>query len=303
MKSITIFTPTYNRANCLHKLYNSLCQQSCNDFHWLIIDDGSSDNTDEIVNTWITEEKISIEYHYQENKGKLAAQILACDFINTELFLCIDSDDFIPDDAISKIKKFWTKNGDSNASGIIGLDAYTDGQISGTMLPKIKECTYSELIDKYKIRGDKKYIFNTRVFKSYLPYPYFPDEKFHEISAIFFLIDQKHKFLLSNEVYCIIEYLDGGLTNGIFHRYKNSPKSFASYRSLKMKYAVNYKSKFKNAIHYVSSSIFARNKNYLSESPKKITTILATPFGILLYLYINRKTRNQKTRIKNGKLK
>ena len=302
MKSITVFTPTFNREKTLVRLYDSLCNQTSPDFKWIIIDDGSSDNTSAQVENWKNENKIEIQYYYQKNKGKLAAQILALDYIDTELFTCIDSDDYLPDDGIRKILKFWKDNRKSNSAGIIGLDAYEDGSVAGEYLPDVKESTYSELVDYYKIKGDKKYIFDTEKYKKYLPYPYFENEIFHEVSWIFTLIDQDYKFLISNEIYCIIEYQQDGLSNGLYKRYKSSPNSFIEYRKMKMKYGINKKVVLKNSVHYVSSCLFAKKWNFFKDSPNKLYTLIAVPFGILLNVYINYKIKQSTQRIKQGKL-
>jgi Glycosyltransferases involved in cell wall biogenesis len=301
-KSITVFTPTYNREGTLKRLYDSLCSQTNQDFKWLVIDDGSSDHTSILFNNWKAENKIEIEYYYQTNKGKLAAQILALEYIDTKLFTCVDSDDYVPENAVEKILKFWKANRKTNSAGIIGLDSYEDGSIAGERLPEIGESTYSELVDHYKIKGDKKYIFDTVIYKKYLPYPYFEDEIFHEVSWIFPLIDQEYKFLISNEIYCIIEYQQDGLSNGLYKRYKNSPKSFMEYRKVKMKYGINKMVKLKNAIHYVSSSIFAGKWNFFKNAPAKLYILIAIPLGILLNFYINYKIKQNTHRIKQGKL-
>ncbi len=108
---LTVFTPTYNRAFTLHLCYESLKRQSCKDFVWLIIDDGSSDNTRELVNSWIAENTVSIQYYYQENQGMHGAHNAAYERIETELNVCIDSDDYMADHAIEKIISFWKANG------------------------------------------------------------------------------------------------------------------------------------------------------------------------------------------------
>jgi len=302
MKSITVFTPTFNREKTLIRLYDSLCSQSSQDFKWIIVDDGSGDNTSAQVEIWKEEARIEIQYYYQKNKGKLAAQILALNYIDTELFTCIDSDDYLPADGIEKILKFWKANRKSNSAGIIGLDAYEDGSVAGEKLPDTKESTYSELVDHYKIKGDKKYIFDTEIYKKYLPYPYFENEIFHEVSWIFTLIDQDYKFLLSNEIYCIIEYQQDGLSNGLYKRYKDSPNSFIEYRKVKMKYGINKKIVLKNSVHYISSCLFAKKWNFFKGSPNKLYTLIAIPFGIALNIYINHKVKQNTHRIKQGKL-
>ncbi|MFZ2398621.1 MAG: glycosyltransferase family 2 protein [Smithella sp.] len=252
MKSITVFTPTYNRAYCLNQLYESLLRQTSKDFLWLIIDDGSSDSTQEVVSLWIKDNKIVIQYHYQENKGTVYAYNTAHYLMDTELCVCIDSDDYMPDNAVERILTLWKENGYPESAGIIGLDAFTDGKIVGTKLPdNVKECKYSELYAKYKISGDKKFIHNRRVFNKFLPYPYFDGERFPAVNYLYLFIEQKHKLLLLNEVFCVVEYMPDGLSMNLFNKYKQNPKSFAFYRIAKMRFALNYKERFKNAIHYV----------------------------------------------------
>ena len=132
MKTLTVFTPSYNRAYTLHKCYESLLRQTSKDFTWLIVDDGSSDNTKELVDSWINENKIEINYIYQENQGMHGAHNTAYKNIKTELNVCIDSDDYMPNDAVEKIKETWEKIKDNEKiSGIAGLDAYKNGDIIG----------------------------------------------------------------------------------------------------------------------------------------------------------------------------
>ena len=136
-KTITVFTPTYNRAYCLHQLYESLVRQTSNDFLWLIIDDGSIDKTRELVTSWINENQIEIRYAYKENGGMHTGHNLAYQLIDTELNVCIDSDDYMPDNAIELILNKWKSVGNrQDYAGIIGLDAFKDGSIVGTKIPE-----------------------------------------------------------------------------------------------------------------------------------------------------------------------
>jgi len=284
--TLTVFTPTYNRAYCLHQGYEALKRQTCKDFIWLVIDDGSTDNTRELIEKWQKEADFTIKYIYQENRGMVAAHNTAHYSMNTELCVCIDSDDHMPDDAIGKILKIWQEKGYEDCAGIVGLDAYKNGDIVGTKLPDIPECKFSELYTKYKISGDKKFVHNRKVFNKYLPYPKIDNEKFPVTSYLYLFIEQNHKLIIANEVFCIVEYLPDGLTMNLFDQYKRSPKSFAFYRIAKMRFALSYNDRFKNAIHYVSSSIMAKNKDFLKKSPYIFTTLLATPLGIVLYFYL-----------------
>ena len=105
-KTLTIFTPAYNRAHTLGRTYESLLRQTCSDFEWLIVDDGSKDSTKELVEGWMQEGKISIQYIYQQNQGMHGAHNTAYRNIDTELNTCIDSDDYMPDDAVETIVNF-----------------------------------------------------------------------------------------------------------------------------------------------------------------------------------------------------
>ena len=110
--TLTVFTPAYNRAHTIHLCYNSLLRQSCKDFKWLIIDDGSTDNTKKLVESWIKNDNgFEIKYVYKENGGMHTAHNLAYQLIDTELNVCIDSDDYVADEAVKKIIDFWKKNG------------------------------------------------------------------------------------------------------------------------------------------------------------------------------------------------
>lgn len=124
MKTLTVFTPTYNRAFCLDQLYNSLCRQTSDDFTWLVIDDGSTDNTEDLVKGWIADGKIEIRYHKKPNGGMHTGHNAAYRLIDTQLNTCIDSDDFMPDDAVAVIVETWKSRGSDKVAGIIGLDAY-----------------------------------------------------------------------------------------------------------------------------------------------------------------------------------
>src|SRR4051812_28952818 len=124
MKKLTVFTPTYNRAYCLGNCYKSLVRQTCQDFIWLIIDDGSTDDTKELIEAWKKENKIEIKYVWQENRGMHGAHNTAYELIETELNVCIDSDDYMPDQAVEHIISTWNQYGGESVSGVIGLDSY-----------------------------------------------------------------------------------------------------------------------------------------------------------------------------------
>ncbi|WEG11519.1 glycosyltransferase family 2 protein [Pullulanibacillus sp. KACC 23026] len=289
---ITIFTPTYNRAYTLPVCYESLKRQTCKEFIWLIIDDGSTDNTRQLVQSWIKEGSIKIVYHYQENQGMHGAHNKAYELIDTELNVCIDSDDYMPDDAVEKITCFWLKNGSETYAGMVGLDATFNGEIIGTKLPeKLEASTHSDLYRKYKVKGDKKLVYRTALTKRTSPYPIYEGEKYCPLAFKYILIDQFGPLLILNDILCHVEYLKDGSSRNIITQYKTNPKGFLLYRVTTMNYAQSFKERFRASIHFISSNLLLKNYKYWMSSPNKLITILATPLGVALFLFIKKTKR------------
>lgn len=294
MKKITVFTPTYNRAYCLGQLYESLVQQTNPNFIWMIIDDGSSDSTKELVQSWINLNAIEIHYIFQENQGMHGAHNTAYQNITTELNVCIDSDDYMPDNAIELILSHESELKNKEYAGLIGLDTYKNGNIIGTVIPDhIKETTMNDLYYKHQVKGDKKVVIKTDVVKQFPSYPVYKGEKLVPLGTLYLLIDQKYKWLCTNDVLCVVEYLADGSSNTILKQYKVSPRGFGYFRMVKMKYSTSIIEKVKSAIHLVSSSLFAKDFSLITKAPNIILVVLAAPLGLLLNLYIRYKT-NQK---------
>lgn len=291
-KTLTVFTPAYNRAYTLPLGYEALCRQTCNDFEWLIIDDGSTDNTRELVQQWIDEGKVKIRYIYQENQGMHGAHNTAYRNIDTELNTCVDSDDYMPDDAVEKIISFWRKYGSEEVAGLMGLDSDFQGKVIGTRFPEgLLRSTLSAFYARGG-KGDKKLVYRTDVIKSYPEYPIFEGEKYVSLGYKYELIDQDFELLTFNEVITCVEYREDGSSLNMFRQYVRNPKGFAFIRKSSMCLAPTWKRRFWEAAHYVSSSIILRNANYIKESPRKVLTLFATPLGFLIYCYIMYKNKN-----------
>lgn len=292
MKSLTVFTPAYNRAHTIGRTYESLCRQTCKDFEWLVIDDGSSDNTKQLIEGWIREKKISIRYIYQQNQGMHGAHNTAYANITTELNTCIDSDDFMPDDAVETIVSFWRKYGSDKYAGIIGLDQMESGEIIGTEFPKgMTETTLQSFYLKGG-KGDKKLVYRTDVITKYPPYPLFEGERYVGLAYKYMLIDQDYTLLTLNKPLVTVEYQADGSSYNMFKQYWRNPKGFAFYRKAEMVTTKSLKRKLMVCIHYVSSSIISKNWKFIQESPEKLLTIMAIPAGILLYYKIKRSVKN-----------
>jgi glycosyltransferase involved in cell wall biosynthesis len=296
--SLTIFTPTYNRAYTLHLCYESLKRQTSKNFVWLVIDDGSLDNTRNLVEEWSKENNFPIQYHYQENQGMHGAHNTAYQLITTELNVCIDSDDYMPNDAVEKITTFWRKFGSERYAGVIGLDASPDGRIIGTKMPDgLEKSTLSEIYGIHKVKGDKKLVYRSELTRNTPPYPLFSGEKYCPLSYKYILIDQKYPLLVLNEVLCHVEYLEDGSSLNMINQYKRNPRGFSFFRKIAMKYAPTFKESFRESIHYVSSNLMIKNYKFILESPKVFTTLLSIPFGIILFLYLMSTNKNSVTNI------
>ena len=283
-KTLTVFTPAYNRGYIIEKCYQSLCNQTSKDFVWLVVDDGSTDNTAELISEWQKKDNgFEIRYIYKENGGMHTAHNTAYEHIDTELNVCIDSDDSMPQDAVEKIVEFWRKNGSCDYAGIIALDVYKkDGKTVGKDLPDKKSTT---LMGYYNNggSGDKKLIYRTDVITATPRYPEFDGEKYVGLAYKYHIVDETMELLIMNEPVCVVDYQDDGSSASMWKQYYKNPKGFAFFRKSEMKYQSGI-TLFKTCIHYVSSSIIAKDKGFINSTPKKMQTVLAIPFGLALYI-------------------
>ena len=293
MAFLTIFTPAYNRAHTLPRTYESLCAQDCKDFIWLIVDDGSTDRTAELVKGWQADEKnFEIQYIYKENGGMHTAHNTAYENIRTELNVCIDSDDRMAPGAVSKIRSAWEAVRGRGYAGLIGLDAdLNTGEIIGKGFPD--GMTETTLNGYYAAggAGDKKLVYRTDVINSVPSYPVFEGEKYVGLVYKYTLIDQKYKLAVLNEVLCEVEYQPDGSSNTMWKQYVKNPNGFAFLRKVNMLYPRSKKRLWVECMHYVSESLIAGNRHFLKESPKKLQTALMIPAGWTLSLYIRMKAR------------
>ena len=290
MKTLTIFTPTYNRAHTLTRTYHSLCRQTSKDFEWLVINDGSTDNTRELIQEFIDEDIIPIRYIYKENGGLYTGYNTAYASIETELNVCIDSDDYMPENAVELIVKTWRERGNERYAGIIGLDFYADAKkpIKGKFPEDLTECWFLDLYIKRIHRGDSKLVMRTDLMKLVSPQIGFKSEKnFNPVYMLLQVCDEK-QLLVLNENLCYVDYQQNdSMSAAIYHQYMDSPRSFAKLRLLEMGLKHNTLSnRFRSAVHYVSSCLIAKEKNWIRNAPQKILILMAVPFGIVLYLYL-----------------
>lgn len=289
MATLTIFTPTYNRAYTLLRTYESLISQTCKDFEWLIIDDGSSDGTRGLVSGWIDEGKFSIRYIYQENQGMHVAHNTAYRNITTELNTCIDSDDYMPSNAVALIISTWRTRSNSTVAGIIGLDVSVNGEIIGNQLPeRIDVIKFSDT----RIKGDKKIVLRTDLAKSFPEYPVFSGEKYVGLGYKYQLIDQKYSWIALNEPLVVVEYQKDGSSYNMFRQWWNNPRGFAFIHNEDLKYVKSFKRRLMVATHYVSHCLRAKRFSEIINSNDPLLTTLCILPGSLLFLYTWWKVRH-----------
>ena len=295
MVDITVFTPSYNRADLLPRLYRSLQNQTLKNFLWLIIDDGSTDNTEELVRKWIAEEtEFEIQYVYKENGGLHTAYNEAIARLQTELAVCIDSDDYMPNDAVENITDFWRENGSEAYGGIVALDSTPDGEIIGDPLPDRKAINLIGLLtNAYHIHnGDRKNVIRSELYKKVAPMPSFGNEKNFNPHYMHLQISMEYDLLVLNKSLCVVEYQESGMTNNMIKQYYTSPNSFAQIRRLYLSFQnTPLTFRLKTAVHYVSSCLLAKQKHIVKTSPRKLCVIVAFPIGFLLSRFIQYKYR------------
>ena len=291
---ITVFTPTYNRAYCLKQCYESLCRQTNKEFIWLIIDDGSSDNTQSLVKEWQRKESdFIIKYVYKENGGLYSGYTTAFKFIDTELCVCVDSDDYLTDDAIEKILNKWSVDGSDQYAGILGLDCLSNGTIIGDPLPAQKTINLIDIaVGKYSFKnGDRKNVVRTNLYKEVVSFEMIPGEKDFNPHFLHLAISKKYDFLVLNEKLCVVNYQSDGMTSTVFKQYLRSPNSFRIMRQMDLSLQGAPLSYYcKKMIHYISSCILSKNP-CLPGTNRKFLAILMYPFGVMLTIYIKQKNK------------
>lgn len=321
MKTLTVFTPTYNRKHTLLRAYESLCRQTCDDFDWLVIDDGSTDGTREWVESlgkkvvdkgqrfdWmgrilngedenhfvIKTPRLEIEYIYKPNGGLYTGYNTAYATIRTELCVCIDSDDYMPDDAVEKIVNLWQKRQKGKEyAGIEGLDYnVVDGKpIGGFFSEQIKEAYHMELCHV----GDTKQVMRTDLMRRVAPQIGFWGEKdFNPFYMLSQVLDN-YPVIIVNENLCWVEYQIGAdsMSQGIWKQYGRSPRSYAKYRinQMTLRHGNSWKKRFRLCTHYVSSCILSGDGQWIKNSPLKVLTLLAAPLGVALWLLVLIKSK------------
>lgn len=282
---ITVFTPTYNRGYVLKKCYESLCSQTNLDFEWLIVDDGSTDDTEDLVNSWKKDNKISIIYIKQLNGGKHVAHNTAVKYCKTNIFVCVDSDDYLTDDAIEIIYNNWEKiKNHESMAGIVALKGFSKAHVVGTRMPiGLKKSSLFDLYDKHKFKGDTILIFKTKILKEHL-FPTFKDERFVTEATVYDRISQNYEMLLVDKILYLCEYLNDGYSNNLIKVHRNNPKGYMYFLSQRVEYATSFREKYKASAYYVAGIFRIGRLRYLKSCKYKVISMIALPKALVIFV-------------------
>lgn len=288
---ITVMTPTYNRKQLLIKLFDTLNKQENKNFIWMIIDDGSSDGTENIIPSLIKQARFDIEYIKKENGGKHTALNKGFQNVKSEFIFIVDSDDILTPNAIQRVYDHIDTILEYNLAGISFLRGYSKTEVIGDKFPKSEEIFNDiDIRMKYGIKGDKAEVWRSDILKQY-QFPVFEGEKFQGENYIWLQIARKYNMLYVNEIIYICNYLDGGLTlSGRKMRIKN-PRGGMENSKQSFYKEFPLKTRLKGSWLYDCYAFFANKKpsEAINESGNKFMTTLMMPLGYLLYKYWNYK--------------
>ena len=284
---LTIFTPTYNRASKLNRAFQSLCLQSCSDFEWLIVDDGSADDTEEVVRSFQNDEtSFLIRYLWQENGGKHRAYNRALDQARGDHFFCLDSDDWLAEDAVENILEICNQLGENRF--VVAYKKDEKGELLSNQFPEIKNCSLRELSEKYHCGGEFSLIFPTALAKRF-PFPTFDGENFITEAVIYDRLSQVADIQLLPEVITICEYQEDGLSNNLNRIMKRNPAGYCLYFMQRIDIVPSLKERIIVAGKYHCFCIFADKNKSEYAGKHKLLVRMTKPLGALFRCYYIRK--------------
>ena len=287
MNKLTIITPTYNRVPKLLNCYKSLIQQSCLTFEWLIVDDGSTDNTEAIVGEWINQTvKFKIRYVKKQNGGKSSALNVAFTMLKTQYACILDSDDYLVNTAVeSFLKEKEQADKDSSCCGIMAFRHNEDGIVmGGKEIPtESRKITMVDILNK-GFRTELFCFYKTSII-SKLQFPAFPGEKFVSPQWLDFELARHFYFIPSACQYCICEYIEDGLTRNKRKVIIRNPHGYTAVKKQTFEFSESINKSIKHGIMYDCGCIIGKDKNWFRNSPKKFLSILLMPIAYAIYLY------------------
>lgn len=287
---LSIITPTYNRGHLLPNCFASLLCQTCMDFEWILVDDGSTDQTPAVVSEFQTD-RFPVRYLRKENGGKHTALNTALPHVHGNYVLILDSDDTLTEHAVSRIQQEWSRYGSNPRVGVL---AFLKG--SGLHDPNCMSTVENRPVDYFRCKRrilrscDCCEVLRVEIFKAY-PFPVFPGESFLPETALWSLIGLTYSYVYINEIIYLCEYLEDGLTrSGRMLRISNPLGGMYTAR-LNMHPRNQFAGRIKNGLLYCCYGFFAGKSagKLFSDNAYPILTALCIPSGWLLFRYWKRK--------------
>ena len=281
--TVTILTPTYNRANHLKKCYESLKMQICQDFEWLIIDDGSTDETKDTIKPFLSETEFHVEYHVKKNGGKHTALNYSHDFIHGRYTIILDDDDTLTPDAIETIKHYWEKYNENKEIWCLSFQKLLNGKPVQLF---DKEETISNHIS-FRIVSNRPFdcaeVMRSDIFKSYF-FPEFAGERFIGEDCMWTTLALCYDTVYIRKGIYNCEYLEGGLTkSGRKFRLK-SPNGGMFRSNIYLESRFSLKLRIKHAVLYDIYAFASKDVHgSLKKSNSKGLCRLVLPAGFLVY--------------------
>lgn len=291
---ITVFTPTYNRASELIRVYESLKSQTSFNFVWTIIDDGSSDYTESIVKNWIEQNEIPIEYFKQTNRGKTKTMNRGISLVKTPLWMVLDSDDWLHNQAIQKIEVAYPNiENDQTICGMIGLRRTPDDQsMQRKEIPEeFTLINYQHM--RYKLGISPEYIevFKSEIIKNFR-FPEVPGEKYFPLSYLHDELSQFYEFYVLRAPIMYIEYQENGMTKKRNDLILNNPIGYMLFKKQLLEYAPTFKVAVVSAVTYNSAALLAKSKLPVKTIKGKVLALITFPLGIVDYFIRFKLKRN-----------
>lgn len=284
---LTIFTPTYNRASLLPALYHSIVLQQCEDIEWLIVDDGSTDNTTQVVAEFSKEALFDIRYIHQPNGGKHVAFNRGIMEARGEWFICADSDDPLTPDAICNIKKA-IQEMPVQASALCGIFLKPSGDPLGSLLETNLVSNTVDIRDRYHLLEDRPEIYRTATLKQYA-FPVFEGEKFLTEAELFDRMSIKAPFYYTNYPIQQKKYLDGGLTSKMLKIRIDSPNGTLLYYKERFYNSTMPIFKIRALLNYCRFFIHAKISQKTLKEPLLKRSLPLFPIAYIIYLYDRKK--------------
>lgn len=290
---LTILTPTYNRGGVLPQLYDSLKNQTCKDFEWVIVDDGSKDDTQEVVKAWLSDADFPIRYFFKENGGKHTALNYAVKKIESELTFIVDSDDTLKEDAIETVLRYHRRYEDEeNICGYTFLRAYPDGKVNGKeFVPNERVASYTEArVNSDDTMADKAEVFKTECLREFT-FPEYQGEKFLGEDIVWVRMARKYMMVHINKAIYIGNYQDDGLTKN--RRLNNIKSPIGCMNRAKEFMGPEFKKKYrvKATLQYIIYGKLAGMSvsKIIKDTPDKKLTLICLFPGLILQKNWKRK--------------